>query len=248
MSDTSVTPATQQQQRTTAKRTATQQQMQAALLSLLQEPLHSAWLLLDLADPASLERYVDAIKALTHQFGLVSSSQAAVYYQELRTAALGRSITVRPAPPADAAKVDSSIRWATRDLWTPQANPEATRVVTTGVAEKNVLDAGRQTIIQAVKSDRRATGWEREAEPGCCYFCAMLATRGPAYRSERSADFQAHDHCRCFAEPVFGAYQPSAQVQEWKSLYQSSTRRAHGMKNMQRAFREAYDSAYPAAQ
>jgi hypothetical protein len=35
-----------------------------------------------------------------------------------------------------------------------------------------------------------------------CDFCEMLADRGAVY-GEASADFEAHDHCSCSAEPVF---------------------------------------------
>jgi hypothetical protein len=37
-----------------------------------------------------------------------------------------------------------------------------------------------------------------------CDFCQMLAGRGEVYSAE-TADFEAHDHCGCTAEPIYRA-------------------------------------------
>jgi hypothetical protein len=68
------------------------------------------------------------------------------------------------------------------------------------------------TRSSATSSDRKAKGWARIPEPGACSSALMLATRGAVYRSEKGGDFKSHDNCRCHVEPVFTAYEPSAQV------------------------------------
>jgi hypothetical protein len=108
-------------------------------------------------------------------------------------------------------------------------------------SEKLVLDSGRDTIVNNVQRDRKANGWARIPEPGACYFCAMMATRGAVYRSEKSASFKSHDHCRCHVEPVFTAYEPTAQIRGWQQQYTDATRGVYGMKNQQRAFRRAFE-------
>lgn len=72
-----------------------------------------------------------------------------------------------------------------------------------GALTKLVLAGGRQTIIGATERDRQALGWARATSGDPCTFCRMLASRGPAYKSEKSADFQPHDHCACMPEPVY---------------------------------------------
>ena len=72
-----------------------------------------------------------------------------------------------------------------------------------GALTKLVLAGGRQTIIGATDRDRQALGWARATSGDPCTFCRMLASRGPAYKSEKSADFQPHDHCACMPEPVY---------------------------------------------
>lgn len=117
----------------------------------------------------------------------------------------------------------------------------AARTNLTGAVEKLVLDVGRDTIINSVAADPKAKAWARVPEPGCCYFCAMLATRGAVY-NEESVQFKTHDHCRCQPEPVFNAYEPTAQIREWQALWAETTRGVHGMKNMQKAWRKAFEA------
>jgi hypothetical protein len=101
-----------------------------------------------------------------------------------------------------------------------------------------VLDLGRDSIIDSVHKDTQAEAWARVTEPKPCAFCALLATRGAVYKSEKSAEFEAHDHCRCHAQPVFTGvpFEASAQIREFQAFY-----RAHpGLQN----FRRAYDAKY----
>lgn len=73
-----------------------------------------------------------------------------------------------------------------------------------GTLTKLVLAGGRQTVTGGVQVDRKALGWGRVTSGDPCTFCRTLASRGPVYKSERSADFEAHDHDGCSAEPLFG--------------------------------------------
>lgn len=217
---------------------------QAALAAALVQQVTAAWNAL--LDVARLGRTVPvlsaAVAALVHQYGSASAAVAADYYDAARAAAAVRgSYVVVPAQPAGPDQVDEAVRWATRNLWRPDPAVEPARVMTQGAAQKLVLDTGRDTITAAALNDRQARGWARHTEPGCCYFCAMLATRGEVYRSRESASFSAHDHDRCQPEPVFGIYEPPAQVREWQALWRSSTRGTSGQGSV-RAFRQAFES------
>ena len=132
--------------------------------------------------------------------------------------------------------------------------------------ERQVLNTGQTTIIDNAQRDRKARGWARIPEPGACSFCLMLATRvtakrGAFYTSEeaagpnqRSARHQTrageafigegqakvHDHCRCHVEPIFGPYEPTAQVREAAALWESSTRGKSGQAALN-AFRQAVE-------
>lgn len=73
---------------------------------------------------------------------------------------------------------------------------------TQGAMARLVMNAGRETVTRTVTNDPRAAGWQRVLGGGGCDFCRMLAGRGDVYR-EGTADFEAHDHCGCSAEPVY---------------------------------------------
>lgn len=92
-------------------------------------------------------------------------------------------------------------------------------VKTLGAAGKLVLMGGRSTIEAGNRADPKAAGWERDTSGGACDFCLGLAARGPAYTSERSSSFEAHDHCGCTGRLAYSASNKSrALAREWQSV------------------------------
>lgn len=79
---------------------------------------------------------------------------------------------------------------------------ERTLVHVLGDVGRLVLNGGRDTLTASIAADPRARGYQRVTSGNACDFCSMLADRGAVYGSE-SADFEAHSHCSCSAEPVF---------------------------------------------
>lgn len=102
--------------------------------------------------------------------------------------------------------------------------PEQTALVrVSGAVSRHVLDGGRETLLSSVRADRRALGWARAASGNACGFCAMLASRGPAY-GERSGAFQSHDHCSCSLEPVYRRDQAwPAGSRDYQRLWRDAT-------------------------
>ncbi len=89
-----------------------------------------------------------------------------------------------------------------------------------GTIGKLILNGGRRTIITATQTDPQALGWARVTAGGACAFCKMLAARGPAYKSAKSADFESHGGCGCTSEVVFkgdsGSTQQAEYTQQWR--------------------------------
>lgn len=167
------------------------------------------------------------ILALIHRYSGASATHAGTYYRDQRVAldTPGRPPAMpmpeRLAPTVIAKQLD----WAVGNLFgevTP-AKLDAALSNVTGLTETAVLDAGRDRILAAVQADRQAVGWARVPEARACSFCLLLATRGAVYKTEHTAAFEAHDHCRCHVEPLFGAaYEPTAQVRAAQSLYSAT--------------------------
>lgn len=108
---------------------------------------------------------------------------------------------------------------------------------------RHALNGGRETIFTSGGADRKVLGYARVTSGNPCAFCAMLAGRGPVYFSEETADFQPHDGCACFPEPVYSGDSewPPGSV-DFAQLYDQSTQGTSGRESI-RAFRRAYDAA-----
>lgn len=224
---------------------AAHQAAQSAVATSLAEQMALAWQqYLDVeALSETLPKYSATVAALVQRYGRAAAALAATFYESRRRAAgIPGSFLVSPAEPAGLEQVSKSVDWATRGLWSATPDVETSQKLVIGAAEKYALDTGRTTIISAVKADRKSTGWARSVEPGACSFCLLLATRGAVYRSEHAADFTSHDHCRCHVEPLFGPYEPSAEIIRAKALYSSVKGTARGPAATRRAFRHAVES------
>lgn len=211
---------------------------------------------------ATLPEFTQSIAAIVRHYAPASSVLAIRHYTEQRLEA-GVGGTFRPIPgdPVPLAQIAANVSRATKPLWGPSPDVEAATTSLEGAVGRLILDAGRNTTIDNVASDRMATGWAREARPDACWFCAMLATRGAVYSSAAAAGRvkasspldagglgipdakgfvnRYHDHCHCSVVPVFNAYEKQAHVRDWTALWNSSTSRANGMAAKQAAFRAA---------
>ncbi|MGW7350952.1 VG15 protein [Streptomyces sp. NPDC054784] len=178
--------------------------------------------------------WIAAVQAVVDQYAATSGALAAEWYDVQRAAAsIAGPFTVPVVDPPPAEQSEASLRWASKDIWerdperaTPaQREPVERRIEQAGkkaeaVAQKLVLDSGRDTIRRAVREDRQATGWARTAALNACAFCKMLAIRGAVYEQD-TADFQAHDSCHCGAIPIFRgqSFELSDKAKEWERLY-----------------------------
>lgn len=232
---------------------------QVALASLLPDLVAQVWPLLDVHDiRGSLPRIAAAVQAIVARYGAASSAAALQHYLSQRRAAgvPGRPVT-RLAPPPAPAVVERAVSDAVATLYgtvTPESEQAALKALDAEV-EKLVLDQSRQTVIDAVQSDRQARAWARVPNADACAFCLMLATRGAVYSSARAAGQRDattkwadakgyinsfHPNCRCHVEPVFGAYEPTARTRDAQALWKSSTRGKSG-KDAMKAFRRAVE-------
>ena len=94
-------------------------------------------------------------------------------------------------------------------------------------AMRLALNGGRDTTLATVDSDPASLGWARATSGKPCAFCAMLASRGPVYKSEATAGFHAHGSCSCTAEPVYSRdaqWPPGAR--EFRRQYDAAVRSA----------------------
>lgn len=144
---------------------------------------------------------------------LTSNGLAAAYLREMRREArVAGSLSLEQAPGLVPDQLNASLRAlsvariknATAAGSVPDVAMSNGLTSVVGGMARIVLDAGRTTITRTLASDSHAVGYERVLGGAGCDFCQMLAGRGEVYSAE-SADFEAHDHCGCTAEPIYRA-------------------------------------------
>jgi hypothetical protein len=208
-----------------------------AQLSNRADTLRRLWLIWLLFTPADItgswERIEPAVMGLTRAGQQRSAALAAVYYQWLR-----RLQNTPGIPPSQLAVLGEQ----NAQYWLRMAGPRTAGVLyaqgrrdvfqqayvsLSGQVARQVLDGGRQTLLENVRADRHALGFARLTGPNPCAFCAMLASRGPAYKSERSARYRQdgelyHPHCACLPEPVFNSDEPwPGRASEFREMWDS---------------------------
>lgn len=215
---------------------------QEAIAALAARPLLGAW---TLWDPSALSESVPlfrrAVGATVDYYGQAAAAQSLQHYRAVRADA---GATDRFAPPPLADIPEGFIDQAVVDaLAEAEADIQAAIAELDAKAEQLVLDQGRRRVMTAAKADKFSKGWARIPNPGACSFCLMLAVRagkGLLYTSVRSANFRAHDNCRCTAEPVFGRYEPTADVREAMRVWDEVTEGRSG-NDARVAFRQAVE-------
>ena len=104
---------------------------------------------------------------------------------------------------------------------------EAKQVTTTKIASavlRHAQAGGRETIHRNAAADETALGWVRVTKADPCFFCAMLASRGLAYRPFKEFSFdlsdqrftgdgdaKVHDNCGCSLKPVYAENDPMVE-------------------------------------
>ena len=178
---------------------------QLALRAAVVRDVARLWPMWKPSDPSSYQAFETAMALLVQSRSQHSWALAARYYEMfagLEAPAAAKKFVVQQAAAVAAQQIAAAVSATSRAavysaLGAGQTYAQAMAnglVQVSGAASRLVLNTGRDTIIDAVKKDRRALGWARVTDSAPCAFCAMLASRGPVY-SEAGADFQSHGHC-----------------------------------------------------
>jgi hypothetical protein len=148
------------------------------------------------------EALIDVLPGLVDRYGTATAALAADWYDELRDKKGVRGRFV--AAPADLGdtRTEQLARVAVGPLFAAEPNWTAALVIAQGGLQRRIANGARLTVMESSIRDPQARGWQRVGDGSSCDFCSMLLGRGAVY-SEATADFAAHDHCGCSAEPVF---------------------------------------------
>lgn len=243
-------------------RAVEQRLAQRRILRRLAQQVAEAFRLVRLGSFATtVPEWLDATITLIDEHAAMAGSLAADHYEEERDLADVPGEFRPDVPEVPEAKAERSLKWATKDLWVPEADDpppiadrlESAETKVVGVAEKAVADVARDTVRDGTQQDRRARGWARVTSDKPCHFCALMSIRGPVYKSRETAgrdanaqfegdgEYKFHDHCSCTVTPVFVGqeWEPPERVAQWHRLYYDATSHTGDKLN---AWRKAYES------
>jgi hypothetical protein len=177
--------------------------------------------------------------ALIQARSATSAGLAVGYYEEFRIAELAEGPAgVTPTPPPPPADIVPALRLigpiqAGRLVASNRADAAAVTLTNVaGEVSRQTLNGGRSTLLEGVKSDRKALGYLRVTAASPCAYCAMLSSRGPVYLSyDRALLSQGgaryHKKCGCMVEAVFARDQPwPGRGREFESLYKRAKQTA----------------------
>ena len=141
----------------------------------------------------------DILPGLVDTYGAAAAALAADWYDELRDKVGVRgSFTAIPADIADTG-TPALVGWAA----TKATDLSTFAALVDGGVQRRIANFSRATVMQSSIADPGAHGWQRIGAGQCrSGFCDMLIARGAVY-SEGTADFAAHDHCKCSAIPAW---------------------------------------------
>lgn len=193
--------------------TEAHRQIQVRINAVTLRDLLSLWRVVDVKNlRGTVDPFVHAAVTVTQHGRRASSTASARYYTAFRQAegVPGSSfITAAPAPPEEV--VAGAIRGGAlsgiangfRRGFNGDAALANGFVKASGSASALVVGGGRATIMGAIQSDHQAVGWQRVTDGDPCAFCSMIASQGIVYKGEDTAEFEAHGHCLCTAEPAY---------------------------------------------
>lgn len=223
----------------------------------------SLWSLLDPDDlDATTPVWVAATERLIRVEQDKSQRAARAYFQSFAAAETGRLYDQPPTATVDLDRVRGNLTIAgpvTAKALIGKGQPAAkalstARVHAAGETARLTLEPHRRMLADSLNADfgdnPPPRGWARVTSGSPCAFCAMLASRGPVYRSERTGGFQSHGHCACTVEPVFKRDAPwPGQAREFQRQWNQAQQQARDDGELRRgtsndalnAFRRARD-------
>ena len=241
------------------------------------------WPLWTVTDRGSFDRLVEAALPLAESRHRVSATLAQQYLSAFRLVEGAADIDIAGLPTFERDRVaagmyatgQSQTQRALQAGLTVEAVRQQTLVTVTGSLVRNVLAGGRDTVAQTVEDDLRIVGWMRITGPNPCAFCAMLASRGPVFKTGQSAlrvgratapeaarhsqqagfgrrrgtrprDEPYHDHCVCTAEPMYEGSTMTPEAQAFRDLWNESTQGKSGNAAIN-AFRRAHEGGITTA-
>lgn len=169
----------------------------AKVVALADRDLSRLWRLIERGVNAG-EALRDLLPAIITQYGQLGAALAAEWYDQQREKVGPRGRYVAFPIEAGDRGAHALVGWALDEA----QSDAALKALVLGGVQRRIADHVRLTVVNNSVTDPASNGWQRTGS-GDCTWCNMLIGRGAVY-SEATADFAAHDSCKCQAVPAWG--------------------------------------------
>lgn len=164
---------------------------------------------------------LDNVPAIIDYYAAGAGVLAADFYDERRELAGVKSSYMTEIIAVDrTVKIRRAVAWAAEPLFEPMTVTLEQRLAK--VVQPEVARAYRDTILENRRRDPATAGWRRVTGV-CCGFCRMLADKGAIYKRD-TAQFAAHPHCDCGAEPMFQGQAIGPEANNFQYMASKRTR------------------------
>lgn len=147
----------------------------------------------------------EAMEAVCGQVSDLAAARAAEFYDEVRTASVGKQLGALVDAGRDSAATEGAVRALVQSVVDTGAVDRFARELGDRV-DYEVKRAAAECVERNARRDPLKPKWARVPSGAeTCPFCIMLASRGFVYHSERSAEGRYHGHpgCDCRIVPGF---------------------------------------------
>ncbi len=187
------------------------------------------------ADTGDIDRWWEGrsveVERLVRQGAITTAELAAQYaadHARLEGVAVAAEI-VTPAPlvVAESLRITGPVAFKTAMVRTNGEPSRARAIMATrlsGAAVRQTLAGSRDTTTATAQTNDTVAGWRRVGSGTPCDFCAMIISRGAAYKEStalRSPEF--HDHDRCLYEPLYRRQAEPASVLRLRRQWEEAT-------------------------
>lgn len=214
--------------------TEAQRRAQLKVSATVVAQLRLLWPMLELRNlDATAPGWLAAATELLQRQYRLSATVAAQYLEEFRAAETGAAL--RAVTPTEVALPDAAVtslmvtgpvgvKQRVAAGVAPELAAAAAFAEMARTAQMHVLNGGRTELQRGIRRDRRALGYQRVTDGAPCYFCAMLASRGPVYSKESFSNGRVHLGDGCTLEPVYaGDTEWTGRAREFAALWDVAT-------------------------
>ena len=130
----------------------------------------------------------EAFPEVFNPYAAATSAVSASFYEEVRALAGVKGAAAQTLDAVEAPRWGSLVGWGSQGSMFERGGQALVYSLLSGGLTQILTEMAADTIIGNAANERVQVGYQRVPAPGCCAFCAMVASRGGLFESENEAE------------------------------------------------------------